>query len=74
MGGPQSGWPVAIFYSFRHPTLYAYANFFQFNNKELTWPVRSRAKLKITIKAKIGQVWINLFNIFSVSSLFQPES
>jgi hypothetical protein len=31
-GGLQGGWPVAVFCLFRHPMLYAYASFCQFDN------------------------------------------
>jgi hypothetical protein len=54
--GLQGGRPVAIFHPFRHPTPYAYADFCQFTNKELTWPVCPRVKPKIPVKEKIGRV------------------
>jgi hypothetical protein len=54
---PQGGQPTAVFHPFRHPTPYAYASFCQFNNKEPTRPVRSRARSKIMVKEKIGRVW-----------------
>jgi hypothetical protein len=57
-GSPQGRRPMAIFHPFRHPTPYPYASFCQFNNKEPTRPVRSRARLKNTVKEKIGWVWL----------------
>jgi hypothetical protein len=54
--GLQGGWPVIVFCLFRHPMPYAYASFSQFNDKDRTWPVRSRTKSKIMINDQIGQV------------------
>jgi hypothetical protein len=55
---PFQGYPAgrAAYHHFGHPMPYAYVGFYQFNNKEPTWSVRSRAKLKITVKKKIGRV------------------
>jgi hypothetical protein len=53
--GLQGRWHVAVFCLFRHPMPSAYAGFCQFDNKELTWLVRSRTESKIIVKDKIGQ-------------------
>jgi hypothetical protein len=54
---PFQGWPAGrAACLFRHPMPYAYAGFCQFNNKKPAYPVRSRTKLKIIVKEKIGQV------------------
>jgi hypothetical protein len=53
-GGPQCRQSAAVFHRFRHPMPYAYVNFCQFNNKEPTWLVCSRAKSKIMVKKLAG--------------------
>jgi hypothetical protein len=53
--GLQGGWPVTVLCLFRHPMPYAYAGFCQFDNKEPTWPVRSRTESKIIVKKKLAR-------------------